>query len=85
MNFCEIFKSNFFYRTPPVSAFVNCASFHFFNHKTEKYFPFEKIENRFKLPCAGDLKKLSYNQENSWKIPLKAFLCLFPLALKFER
>ena len=83
--FCEIFKSTFFYRTPPATAFVKCASFHFFNNKTARYFSFQKIENRFKWTCAGGLKKLSYNQENSWERSDKTFLCLFPLALKFER
>ena len=43
------------------------------------------MENRFKSLSAEDLKELSDNAENSWKIPIKAFLCLFPLGLKFER
>ena len=30
-------------------------------------------------------KKLYENAENSWKKPIKTFLCLFQLGLKFER
>ena len=41
------------------------------------YFSFEKIENRFKLFSTEDLKKLSDNAENFWKIPIKHFCVCF--------
>ena len=54
------------------------------NHKTNKTFLIWWLENQYKVLSAEDLKKRSDNAENSWKISIKKFLCLFLLCLKFE-